>query len=170
MAMERSTVVGVFSDRMSADNAVDELHRMNFHDDEIGFIMRGTDGEPVTRDADDVHDDRAAENAATGMAVGAGVGGALAAAAALAIPGIGPVLAGGIITTIIGGAAAGAAAGGLIGMLTGMGVPDEEARYYESEFNQGRILVTVRTGTRYNEARQALLRAGAYDIENRRAA
>jgi hypothetical protein len=170
MAMERSTVVGVFSDRASADNAVAELHRMNFRDDQIGFIMRGDHGNPVTGKGGEVHDDRAAENAATGMAVGAGVGGAIAAAAALAIPGIGPVLAGGILTTIIGGAAAGAAAGGLIGMLTGMGVPDEEARYYESEFNQGKILVTVKADGRYMEAREALLRAGAYDIENRRAA
>jgi hypothetical protein len=163
--MERSTVVGVFSDRMSAERAIDDLHRLGFRDDQIGFIRKGD------RWDDEVHDDdRAGENAAAGMAIGAGVGGALLAVAALALPGVGPVLAGGILSTIIGGAAAGAAAGGLIGMLTGMGVPDDEAHYYEDEFNRGRILVTVKSDGRYMEAREVLLRAGAYDIENRRAA
>jgi uncharacterized protein (TIGR02271 family) len=48
-----------------------------------------------------------------------------------------------------------------------MGVPEEEAHYYESEFNEGRILVTVKADGRYQEARDILRREGAYDIEDR---
>jgi len=138
---------------------------MGFGDDSIGFAMRGEHG---TVEGEH-HDDQAGEHATGGMVAGAGIG-AIAAAAAMLIPGVGPVLAGGILSTLIGGAAAGGAVGGLVGMLTGMGVSDDEAHYYESEFNNGRILVTVRAGTRYLEAQQVLRSCGAYDIENRRAA
>jgi hypothetical protein len=163
--MERSTVVGVFTDRSSAERAIDELHRMGFNDDSIGFAMKGEQGTTTTEH----HDDGNPEHATSGMVAGAGLG-AIAAAAALLIPGVGPVLAGGILSTLIGGAAAGGAVGGLVGMLTGMGVSDDEAHYYESEFNSGRILVTVRAGTRWAEAQQILRSSGAYDVENRRAA
>jgi len=41
MAVQRSTVVGVFHDRDLAERAIDELHRLGFHDEEIGFAQRG---------------------------------------------------------------------------------------------------------------------------------
>jgi uncharacterized protein (TIGR02271 family) len=77
------------------------------------------------------------------------------------------VVAGGILATVLGGAAVGAAAGGILGALIGLGVPEEEAHFYESEFNEGRIIVTVKAGNRFNEARDVLYRHGAYDVENR---
>jgi hypothetical protein len=101
---------------------------------------------------------------------GAGIGGVVAAAAALLVPGFGPVIAGGVLATVLGGAAVGAAAGGILGALTGMGIPEEEARYYETAFNEGRILVTVKADGRYEEAREALYDQGAFDVEHRRGA
>jgi len=165
MAMERTTVVGVFRDRDDAEHAIDELHQMGFRDDEIGFAARG--------DTSSVHHtatDKAADTgsgALSGAIAGAGIGGFIAAAAAVLIPGFGPVLAGGILATVLGGAAVGAAAGGIMGALIGLGVPEEEAHYYETEFNEGRILVTVKAGSRFSEARDVLFRHGAYDVENR---
>jgi len=161
MSMQRSTVVGVFRDRASADRAVEELHRIGVRDDQIGFVMRG-EGEEGTSDGD-AHN-RAGEAATGGMLTGGLVGGAIAAAA-LFIPGVGPILAAGVASTILGGAAAGGAIGGLLGMLTGSGIPDDEARYYEGEFNQGRILVTVNADGRYQEVRDLLRRNGAYDVD-----
>ena len=172
MATERSTVVGVFNDRASAELAIEDLHRRGFTDDQIGFIWRGDHDRGVTgaRNLTEDNGDRAGEAATTGMAVGGALGGALTAVAALAIPGVGPVLAGGLLASVLGGAAAGGAVGGLVGMLAGMGIPDEEAHYYEGEFNEGRILLTVRAGARFMEARDALRHAGAWDVESRRAA
>ena len=173
MAMERSTVVGVFSDRATAERAIDDLHRRGFTDDQIGFMWRDGDrdrGVEGAKDKVDDNDNKAGETAVAGMAIGGAVGGVLAAAAALVIPGVGPILAGGILATIVGSAAAGGAVGGLVGMFTGMGISDEDAHYYEGEFNQGRVLVTVRAGSRYMEARDALRHAGAWDVESRRAA
>jgi uncharacterized protein (TIGR02271 family) len=163
--MERSTVVGVFRERDAAEHAIDELHRIGFRDDQIGFVMRG--GEGTTGTTTTETGGHAGEGAVGGILAGAGIGGLIAAAASLLIPGFGPVIAGGILATILGGAAIGAAAGGILGALVGMGVPEEEAHYYESEFNEGRMLVTVKADGRYQEARDILRRNGAYDIEDR---
>jgi len=165
MAMERTTVVGVFRNRDDAEHAIDELHRMGFRDEEIGFAARGDD-HSVTHTTTDRAGDTGS-GALSGAIAGAGIGGFIAAAAAVLIPGFGPVLAGGILATVLGGAAVGAAAGGIMGALIGLGVPEEEAHYYESEFNEGRILVTVKAGSRYAEARDVLFHHGAYDVENR---
>jgi len=163
--MERSTVVGVFRERDQAERAIDDLHRSGFGDDQIGFAMRGPEGhEDVTTTDTGSH---AGSGAAGGMLAGAGIGGVIAATAALLIPGFGPVVAGGILATVLGGAAIGAAAGGILGALVGAGVPEDEAHYYEGEFNEGRILVTVKAGNRYAEARDIMRRQGAYDIEDR---
>jgi uncharacterized protein (TIGR02271 family) len=165
MAMDRSTVVGVFRDRDKAEDAIDELHSKGFSDADIGFAMRGGEGAEGATTTDT--GSQAGTGAITGIVAGAGVGGVIAAAAAMLIPGFGPVVAGGILATVLGGAAIGAAAGGILGALVGMGIPEEEARYYENEFNQGGILVTVKAGGRYQEARTILQQHGAYDIENR---
>jgi uncharacterized protein (TIGR02271 family) len=154
----QSTVVGVFDNRDQADRAVEELRRMGFRDDQIGYAMRGGDNTVA---------ESTGNAAGEGLATGAVIGGLVGAAAALLIPGIGPVVAGGVLASVLGGAAVGAAAGGILGALVGMGIPEDEATYYEGEFQAGRILVTVKADTRAAEAREVLRRFGAYDVENR---
>lgn len=172
---ERPIVVGVFEDRDQAERAIEELRRAGFSDDEIGFALRGETspagaGDVTDADAGADAGTRAGEGAVTGMVTGGLIGGLLAAGASLLIPGIGPIIGGGILATILGGAAAGAAAGGLLGALTGLGVPEEEARYYESEFQSGRTIVTVKAGERYREAADILNRHSGYDMESRQRA
>jgi hypothetical protein len=45
-----------------------------------------------------------------------------------------------------------AAAGGLVGALVGMGIPESEARHFETGFRSGEVLVTVKAGDRIMEA------------------
>jgi hypothetical protein len=163
MVTGTQTVVGVFADRDDADDAVEELRDASFPVEEIGYARRGAHD----NDRVDAGDSKAGEGAVTGAVAGGVLGGVAGAAAALLIPGIGPVIAGGILATTLGGAAAGAAAGGLVGGLVGMGIPEEDARYYDTEFQAGRTLVTVRAGTRADEARRILRDHGAYDVETR---
>jgi hypothetical protein len=88
---------------------------------------------------------------------------------ALVIPGLGPVVAGGVLATAFGvvggtavaGAGIGAAAGGFLGALAGLGIPESEARYFESGFRAGRVLVTVEAGARVLEVMAILDRYGA---------
>jgi hypothetical protein len=169
--MNRTTAVGVFRDRGDAEQALRALHDAGFGDDDIGFAWRGGDAPAGTT----THGETKSGEAA---ATGAVVGGLLGAAAALLIPGVGPAIAGGILAPLLGGGAAttagaaaagavaGAATGGILGALVGLGIPEEEARYYEGEFQSGRIIMTVRAGGRYDEAASIMRRYGAYDVHN----
>jgi hypothetical protein len=151
----RETLVCVFDNRNDAEQAVQELHNLGFADDDIGFAMRGERGGVAgTSDFD------TGTKAGEGAVAGGVAGGVLGALAALTIPGVGPIVAGGALATALGGAAAGAAAGGLLGGLVGLGIPEEEARYYETEFQSGRALLTVRAHNRYDEVTNVLNRWG----------
>jgi hypothetical protein len=152
-ASERQTVVGVFDNRSDAEKAVDELRRAGYTDDQIGFVMRGEDTSAKEGEG-------AGAGAVGGALTGGAVGGVLGAIAAGLIPGVGPVIAAGILAATLGGAAAGAAAGGIIGALVGAGVPEDDAKYYDEQFREGRGIVTVKAGSRYNDAAEILRRHG----------
>ena len=166
----RTTVVGVFNDRNQAQAAVRDLRQAGFREDQIGVVAPGHDGETAATGTES-KGSHVAEGAGIGIAAGAGVGAlwALGIMAGL-LPGIGPVVAGGIFASILASAAGGAAIAGIAGALVGLGIPQEEASYYENEFKSGRTLVTVKADSRYTEARDILRRHGAYDHDNRTAA
>jgi len=164
---KRTTAVGVFTDRQRAQQAVNDLRKAGFREDQIGIA--GRDGESVSG-AHEVQGtgNNAAVGATAGVATGAGVG-ALWGMGIIAglLPAIGPAIAGGTLMAILSSAAAGAAAAGLVGGLIGMGIPEEEANYYDSEFQAGRIIVTVNSDGRYDEAVAILHRYQAYDFSTR---
>jgi len=162
------TAVGVFEDRTKAQHAISELKRMGFTDQQIGVASQGEHKDELVHANHDEKGNHAGAGAAAGVAGGLGVG-ALWGLGIIAgvLPAIGPVIAGGVLASIAASAAAGAAAGGLVGALVGLGIPNEEAEYYESEFRQGRTIVTVQTGDRFDEVRSVMRRFGAYDMSNR---
>jgi len=158
-----STVVGVFEDRQKAQQAVNELRRAGFREDEIGVISQNREGDTAEAGKAD-RGSHAGPGAATGAVAGAGIGAlwALGIAAGM-LPAVGPVIAGGILASVLASAAGTAVAGGILGALIGLGVPEDEARYYEGEFKAGRTIVTVKSETRRDEACSILHRYGAYD-------
>jgi len=160
---KHSTVVGVFDNREQAQQAVNELRRAGFQENEIGVVSR--EGQTAAGGkAKEDEGNRAGTGAATGAIAGAGVGALWALGiVTLGLPAVGPVIAGGILASVLASAAGTAVAGGIIGALVGLGIPEEEAHYYEGEFNAGRTLVTVKSDTRSDEARSILQRYGAYD-------
>jgi hypothetical protein len=174
MDSQSGTVVGVFEHSLEAQTALNELKLAGFEDEYIGVashdsgVGNRTVEESAKKSAKDLTDSPAAKSAATGAVLGAGAGGlwALGIAAGI-LPGIGPVIAGGLLASILASAGLGAATGGVAGALIGLGVPEEEANYYEGEFKSGRTIVTVKSVGRAEEARAILRGAGAYDIETR---
>lgn len=142
-----NTLLGVFSNRLNAEKAISELEAQGFNPKDISLIMKGH-GFPSGGSV--------AEGAATGVATGGVVGGLtglLLGVGAISIPGIGALLIAGplaaalgltgIVATTVSGALTGALAGGLVGALVGLGIPEEEARTYESRIRGGGILVAV---------------------------
>ena len=162
----RSLLVAAFDDRNEAQLAYDELKRVGFDQEQLGFAIRGGDavrGGMIT-DATGTKD---ARGAVKGAATGAVIGGVLAAAAAATIPVAGPFVAGGILTAAAGGAVAGTAIGGIFGAMRGLGASEEEAVYFQREFEAGKAIVFVRPGDRYDQAAEVIRRHGGYCAEPR---
>ncbi len=156
-------VVGVFRDRRDAERAVEELHQAGYEENQIGFAAPDDHDNPAGTTATDV-DSGSAARAGAGVAGGGIAGGILGAAAVGLIPGIGPVIAVGALAGILGGAAT----GGIAGALAGMGVADEDAEVYATEFKAGRTIVAVQPdGDAQIEERAILERHGAYDAQTR---
>jgi hypothetical protein len=155
------TIVGVFEERQKAQRAVNELKAAGFTDDQIGVVSHNRDGSTTATKGDG--DTAMGEAAAAGLATGAGVG-ALWGLGILAgvLPGIGPAIAGGTLGVLLSSAAAGAAALGVAGALIGLGIPDDDAGYYENEFKAGRTLVTVKAGAKAPAAQTVIKRNGGY--------
>ena len=167
---ERRTVAGLFSDRARAEQAIDALKAAGFTEDQIGVALRDRPAQGVVLEGTGTE---VAEEAATSGALGGGLlggfAGLLIGIGALVIPGLGPVVAGGVLATAFGvaggtavaGAGIGAAAGGFLGALAGLGIPEPQARYFETGFRVGSVLVTVEAGARVLEAMAILDRYGA---------
>lgn len=162
---KRSHYVGVFDDRNDAELAARDLREGGFRDDDIGYAWRD--------DAGKIHQEgnKAGQMAASGAGTGVVLGGLIGAGAALLIPGIGPVVSGGLLATALAGAATGAVtggvAGGITGALVGLGIPEDEAKYYDTQFRDGRTLMTVRADDRYDEAGDIIRRRRGYDYATR---
>jgi hypothetical protein len=57
--------------------------------------------------------------------------------------------------------------GSIVDELKRLGLPEEEARYYQNELDAGRIIVTVQADGLQQDAREILESNGAYDIHTR---
>lgn len=164
---DRTTAIAIFDDRTKAQQAIEQLKRAGFTEKQIGVTAREPDdGEarPATGGHQETH---AKQGAIAGVTAGAGVG-ALWGLGILAgvVPAIGPAIAGGTLAAILSSAAAGAATAGIAGALIGLGIPEDEANYYDQEFRAGRTLVTVDAGGRLQEAQSILMRSGGYDMRS----
>ncbi len=163
MAMTRNgTVVGVFTDHVEARQAIEELRDLGFTTEQIGVAGRDWRDEEVV--GTDIDDNYAGEGAATGAAAGAGVGALWGLGIAAGImPVLGPAIAGGTLAAILTSAAAGAAAAGVTGALVGMGIPKDDAEFYETEFQSGHIIITVSAPGQEAVAADVIERHGGYN-------
>ncbi len=157
---QRMAVVCTFSTREQAESAMLELRSVGFGDNDIGFAMRDDEPKSTLNQHDHVHykdDVGGGEGTAAGAVTGGVVAGALAAGM---IPGVGPVLIGGLLAGIVGGVVVGAVTGGIAASLIHLGVPEDDAHYYQDELHGGHPVVSVHTTTRLTDARDIMLHNG----------
>ena len=152
------TVVGLFTERSDADAAIRDLHESGFAADQLGVAMRYPGEHKSFAEEASAP---VAQGAAAGAVSGGVVGGLVGLLASLLVPGLGPVIAGGVLASLLTGAGVGAATGGVLGALVGLGIPEAEARHFDSRFREGGVLVTVDAGARSPEAAGILRRHGA---------
>jgi hypothetical protein len=158
------TLVGLFRSQVDAERAIRDLKDAGIAESRIGVAMKDRDSRLELGEHSGEATTPAGEGAPAGALNGGilgGVVGLLAGVGALAIPGVGPTIAGGALASTLAGAGIGAAPGGLVGALAEMGIPEDDARYFENGFREGGVLVTANAGSRGPEAREILRAAGA---------
>ena len=140
---QRIAVFGLFRDEQTLAKAVDALKAAGFMNNDISALL--PDNQSTSTFAHEKHT-KAPEGAAVGATAGVVTGGTvglLLGIGAIAIPGLGAFLAAGPIMAALAGAGVGGAVGTLTGALIGMGIPEYEAKRYESFINDGGMLLSV---------------------------
>ena len=141
----KQTVFAILDNQPQAEQVVERLKGVGFYPNDISMLWADTSG---NKDLAIEHETKMPEGTAAGGTAGFVIGGALGwlvGLGTLAIPGLGPFIAAGPLMAALSGAAVGAAAGGIVGGLVGMGMPEFEARRYESKIKEGGILISVHT-------------------------
>ncbi len=164
--MAKKSVFCLARDEAQAMRIVDHLKAAGFSNNDISALLPDKGS---TREFAHEKGTKAPEGALTGAGTGGVLGGVLGwlvGIGALAIPGLGPFIAAGPIMAALSGAAIGATAGGVAGALVGMGIPEFQAKRYESRLREGRILLSVHveSSDEVKRAKEIFERAGAEDI------
>jgi hypothetical protein len=135
-------IVGLFSTREQAEQALDGLLAHDFTSDSISAVS--AEGRPINFPTPgEQRYDTGVRDTAIGVTVG-GVAGFLIA---------GPLF---LLT--------GAVFGGVIGLLTALGATQQHAEYLTEQVRSGRFLVMVHTSGRDAEATSILENAGASEV------
>ena len=168
MAGKNKSVFGIYKNRTQAETAVDKIAAAGFEYNDISVLLPDTQSSKEF--AHEKHT-KAPEGVTTGATTGGVVGGTLgllAGIGALAIPGVGPFIAAGPIMGALAGVGVGGTVGGLIEALVGRGLPEYEAKRYESRITDGGVLVSVHcdTSDQIDRAKEVLERTGAEDISS----
>lgn len=166
--MSKTSVFCIARSQDQAINIVDRLKSENFSNNDISVLLPDKSG---TRDFAHEQHTKAPEGAATGGVTGGVIGGVLGwlvGIGTLAIPGVGPFIAAGPIMAALSGAAVGGAVGGITGALIGLGIPEFEAKRYESKIKSGSILISVHTedADEAHRAKEIFKDEGAEDISS----
>lgn len=160
------SVFCIANNRLIAERIIERLEEEGFPLSGISVLYPEPGG---TRDIGHEKSSKAPEGAVAGAAAGGfagGVLGLLAGIGALAIPGLGAFIAAGPIMAALSGAAAGAATGGIVGGLIGLGIPEIEAKHYETKLRLGNYLVSVHVDDHeeVSRVREIYRESGAEDI------
>ncbi len=141
-----TTIVAVYPDHPSAEQALRHLHHEGFAIDDLSIVGREfeTSEQPIGFIS---WGDYAAAGAKTGACFG-WLFGLVVGAAFLVLPGVGPVVVAGplamSLVAAIEGAVAGTALGSLAGALIGWGVPKDRALKFETHVKGGKFLIVAR--------------------------
>lgn len=147
----------MFKTREEAEKAFDDALEAGYKPSDINVMMSNASRDKYYNSVLVKEGSKAGAGAGLGGATGAALGGVAAALAAigtsLVIPGLNLVIAGPLAAGLA-GAGAGGIAGGLMGAMVGWGVPEEKAKVFATDIEEGGILLGVekRPGTPLNDS------------------
>lgn len=162
----RQAVFCIARDESQTNRIIDRLRNSGFANENISVLFSENNRlksekitEDPTKDSSFVKNHssighekhtKAPEGATTGTITGGIIGGAiglLIGIGAIVIPGLGAFIAAGPLIAALSGAAVGGGIGLITGALIGLGIPEMEAKLYESSLKAGHILVCVHCDT-----------------------
>jgi hypothetical protein len=169
MSGKKVGVFGIFSTRVAVEHAMDSLVNAGFPTSDMSALLPESLG--GAQDMGTEKGTKAPEGTAMGVTAGGVIGGTiglLAGIGLLAIPGLGPFIAAGPIMAGLAGLGVGGAVGGVTGALIGMGIPEFEAKRYESRLQKGGLLLSVHCDTagEIMRAKEVLTSAGGEDVSS----
>ncbi|WII71548.1 DUF3341 domain-containing protein [Bdellovibrio sp. 22V] len=167
----RKVVFGIFQNRMSLENCVNNLKAEGFRPEDVSVLMPDKgDTKTFAHEKGTKAPEGAAIGGGTGAVLGGTLGWLVGVGAVATIPALGPLVAAGPIMSALAGLGAGAAVGGVAGALAGIGIPEYEAKRYEKMVKDGGILLSVHVDDEEweDKAERVLENAGAKDISNSR--
>lgn len=167
MSGKKVGVFGIYSTRAGVENGADSLVKAGFPSPDISVLL--PESLAGTKEMGTEKATKAPEGTAAGATTGGVIGGVLGVLAGvgmLAIPGLGPFIAAGPIMAGLAGLGVGGAVGGVTGALIGAGIPEFEAKRYESRLQKGGILLSVHcdTSEEVKRAKDVLKSTGAEDV------
>jgi hypothetical protein len=153
-------ITGVFHDSMDAERTVEELEDLGYARGEISVITN--DSARSTADTKEHHVGADAGFGATyGGALGAILAGVAATGTIVATGGAAAPLVAGPMAAALAGLGAGSVAGGVIGALVGAGVPEDHAKRYERELQDGAMIIGVTARPGDEPSVRAILEEGS---------
>ena len=155
--MPNKSVSCVATSREQATQITRRIKTVNFSGNNIS--VRFPDRGPISDFAPEKHS-RFPEGVLVGAGIGGLIVGALGWSGALPIPVMSHFIA------MLSGILAGVAMGGFLGGLIGLGIPENDARDYETRPEPGKILISVHTENmdEIARAKDAFAQAGALEI------
>lgn len=174
-------VSGIFTSQQDLHQLFGGLEALGIDHDHVSVLMSEQTRTYYSDSLDEISDEtgfggegfrqttKMPEGAATGGLTGGIVGaiiGGLTLVGSVLLPGVGLLVAGPLVGAITGGAI-GTAAGGLVGGLVGMGIPENEAKYYQDSIQQrGNVLVAAHVPKSLkDEVRNVFKRCGAQSVK-----
>lgn len=160
-------VFGIFDSKMEVEAAVETLKSVGFRNSDISVLMpQMGDSETFAHEKSTKAPEGATIGAGTGVVLGGAMGWLVGAGLIAATPVLGPLVAVGPILAGLVGAGVAGTVGGLTGGLIGFGVPEYEAKRYESFIKKGGILLSVHVDDSdwQAKANRILETSGAHDI------
>jgi hypothetical protein len=169
---KKIAVFGLFHSREQLTFAINELTAEGFPSADISALLPSIE---ATRDLAHEKHTKAPEGAAVGGVSGGFAGGTLGlllGLGAIAIPGLGPFIAAGPIMTALAGVGVGGTVGTFTGALIGMGIPEYEAKRYETHVKNGGYLMSVHADDsgEAERAKAILNMCGATDVDAKKEA
>ena len=167
--MAGHSIFGIFTNRQGIEAAVKALKDAEFRSSDISILAPENLGD--IRDIGTIKATKAPEGATAGGVIGVVLGaviGWLLGSGTLTIPAFVPFLAAGTMIVVLAGVGIGAVVGAIVGALVGLGIPEFEAKRYETRLNKGGILLSVHADNKVwiTRAKSILEKSGAEQISS----